>query len=172
LNKTIDWFAASRPYRSFLSHPFIRWLVAGSLPKLDKIQTALHLQGPQGPFKYLRAIASNLRENFSATKKPATVSICAPWDATPNCIQLRNLLVKRQDNSNYYRFRTSQGANSPENDSLSSNACFGHSAGGRSDDRAAQAELVYKSLKAVLPPIKGSLVATHCATRGILPTPK
>jgi hypothetical protein len=70
-----------------------------------------------------------IEKTFSATKKPAAVSICAPWDTTPNCIQLSNLLVKRQNYSNYDRFRTSQGAISPEIDSLSSNASFGNTVG-------------------------------------------
>jgi hypothetical protein len=140
LNKIINWLAASRPFRSFLSHPSIRRLVAGFLPNWRKFKqrniytatrTASGTSAPSLPpsRKFFQLLKSQPLSLYVHRGIPA-----------PNCIQLSNLLVKRQNYSNYYRFRTTQGANSPENDSLSSNASFGHSAVGRSDDRAAQAE--------------------------------
>ena len=124
LNKTINRPTASRHHfvHSYLIPPSAD--CSRILAKLEKIQTT-------NIFTATRTLQVPPRHRvliLFSYKKPAAVSMCAPWDATPNCIQLRNLLVKRHDNSNYYRFRTSQGANSPENNSLSRNACFGHSA--------------------------------------------
>jgi hypothetical protein len=64
------------------------------LAKLEKIQTTQHLHSHKDRFRYLRAIASTIEKIFSATKKPAVVSICAPWDTRSELHSIKQLAGK------------------------------------------------------------------------------